>query len=128
MEGDGRFVITGVRWAESNKRRTRKMIESCTKGRTSRFLHPIIDWSDNEVWEYIRSNNFPYCSLYDEGFRRIGCIGCPNANRKEHFKRWPRWEQMYRKAIDKLNGTYTFDWWMQENNGKHDEAQCVLFE
>jgi phosphoadenosine phosphosulfate reductase len=149
--GKGRFVITGIRWDESNKRRTRKMVESCTRDKTIRYLHPIIDWSDNEVWEYIQSESIPYCSLYDDGFTRIGCIGCPmgGASRKKEFKRWPSREALYRKAFQKAvekrklsdrpkyegslgnwsDGDAMFDWWMNSKSiGKENEAQCVLFE
>ena len=124
--GSGRFVVTGVRAAESVKRAQRRWIEVHRKDNTTRYLHPILEWSDADVWQYIKTRNLPYCSLYDEGFKRIGCIGCPNGNRKEQFKRWPRWECMYREAIARLAGTYTFDWWMQ--NKQADNAGCIIFE
>ena len=101
--GEGRFVITGVRWAESRKRKNRglaeirgaesakvlllnndndekrRLIESCVmKGK--RVLNPIIDWTDEEVWSFIYHYVHRYCCLYDEGFTRIGCIGCPLAS------------------------------------------------
>jgi len=153
--GDNRIVVTGIRWEESNKRRSRKMVESCIKSRTKRYLHPIIDWSTHEVWEFIHANNVPYCSLYDEGFDRIGCIGCPMAGKKRlrEFERWPGFERRYRAAMAaaaaanlaalgpeyggrgrnaKLrwaNGDDMFRWWIEEtSHGKEDEAQCVLFE
>jgi len=146
--GEGRTVITGVRWAESNKRRTRKMVESCTKGRNKHYLHPVIDWSDDEVWEYIDSNGLPYPSLYNEGFKRISCIGCPmhDKNRIKDFQRWHQYEAKYRRAFQRAyemraakgfqkeghhlsfqDGDDMFDWWMEEKT-KKDEAQYVLFE
>jgi phosphoadenosine phosphosulfate reductase len=102
-EGSGRdrLSITGVRWAESSRRKnshamletmgkTRilfndnddnsKMLEICA-AKSKRVLNPIIDWEETEVWEFIKGNSFKYCSLYDEGFHRIGCIGCPMARR-----------------------------------------------
>lgn len=102
--GDGRVVITGVRWAESNKRRTRKAVETCYKKKQRFLINPIIDWSDKEVWQYIHENNVKYCCLYDEGFKRLGCIGCPMADgqRKQQFKRWPRIEKLYRKTFQEL--------------------------
>lgn len=143
--GGGRTVITGIRWAESSKRRNRKMIESCTKERNRHYLHPIIDWSDDDVWEYIHANNLPYPSLYDEGFKRIGCIGCPmgsHSQRLQQFVRWPQYKARYLKAMGRcldnrlaradLKTSITsaqewFDWWMREKT-KKDEAQYVLFE
>jgi phosphoadenosine phosphosulfate reductase len=151
--GDGRVVVTGVRWAESNKRKLRQLYEVCKKSSTKHYLHPIIDWSDEEVWEYIRSNKLPYCSIYDEGFKRIGCIGCPMAgkSRIKEFERWPKFRAAYGKAFAaavanlaalgpefggrgrtaKLrweNGEDMFRWWMDEDTGpEEDDGQCYLF-
>ena len=109
-KGGGRFVITGVRWAESTnrsrrsglelaKRKTHKMdnydpdnpnqqmIHRCiTYAR--KVLNPIIDWEDSDVWEFIREYNISYCKLYDEGYTRLGCIGCPmDTKQLEAFER-----------------------------------------
>lgn len=145
--GYGRIIITGVRWQESAKRSKRKMVEHCFKDKTKRYLNVIIDWSDRDVWDYIKENNLPYCSLYDEGFKRIGCIGCPMARegRIKEFARWPRFKNQYLKTfqrcIDKrkadglqYDGEFTkwdsgqamFDWWMKDRHKKTDES--VLFE
>jgi len=62
---------------------------------------PIIDWSTQEVWEYIKVNNLPYCSLYDEGFSRLGCMICPLANtpnRKREALRYPKVLEAYKRA------------------------------
>jgi len=103
--GIGRVVVTGVRWEESAKRKLRRMFEACKNGGNKYYLHPIIDWTDKEVWEYIKANNLPYCKLYDEGFKRIGCIGCPMARtegRKKEFVRWPKFEQAWQRAFAKF--------------------------
>ena len=101
--GDGRIVVTGVRWAESAKRSKRAMVETCMRNGRKVYLHPVIEWSDAEVWQYIRENGLPYPSLYDEGHKRIGCIGCPmGSNRERDFARWPKFEAMYRKAIARM--------------------------
>jgi phosphoadenosine phosphosulfate reductase len=39
-------------------------------------VHPIVDFSESEVWEYIKKANLPYCSLYDKGYKHIDCIPC----------------------------------------------------
>ena len=97
--GEGRFVITGVRRDESVNRQKRggleignyktamrervdpdnpdqEMIHNCMQ-HNRRILNPIIDWTTDEVWEFIREYKIPYCCLYDEGETRLGCIGCP---------------------------------------------------
>lgn len=147
--GDGRLIITGVRAAESPRRAKRRMVESCKKSYSRRFLHAIIDWTDDDLWEYIHGNNLPYCLLYDEGFKRIGCVGCPMAGkgRLKEFERWPGFERLWRRAADEIvayrkefgwkragnhrvfdtGGDY-FKWWMEENRKATDEDQCVLFE
>jgi len=102
--GIDRMVITGVRWEESSKRRKRRMTELCYNQR-KRFLHPIIDWTEQEVWEYIKERNLPYCKLYDEGFERLGCIMCPMKGTKgmeRDAKRWPKFYKAYLRAFDRM--------------------------
>ena len=169
--GDGRKVVTGVRWAESPNRRinqglvtvydrtkklmdefgndngfkannqggiiltndneeSRRLIEHCYK-RTKVTVNPIIDWEDKDVWDFIKSNKIPYCSLYSEGFSRLGCIGCPMARtkgREQEFIRWPKYKQAYIKAFEKMliareavgkdnknweSGKDVYNWWME---------------
>lgn len=77
-------------------------IHNCIKY-ARRHLNPIIDWTNEEVWEFIREYDVPYCKLYDEGFHRLGCIGCPMAtNREAEFERWPTYRKAYLKAFEKL--------------------------
>lgn len=141
--GKDRTVVTGVRWAESARRSHRGMFETCKRVSTRRFLHPIIDWTTADVWEYIRSNHLPYCSLYDEGFDRIGCIMCPMAEkqRHQHAVRWPKYAAAYKRAMDKMvakriadglptqwkDGQEAYNWWMKEPTRENDEG-CWLFE
>jgi len=147
--GKGRFVITGIRWAESTRRSKRRMTESCFRDSRKRYLNPIIEWSVADVWQYIRENKLPYCCLYDQGFKRVGCVGCPMAGDKRvmEFERWPKFERAYRKAFAaaaanriKLGNDYQggarwhdgsamFDWWMNEDRAQpEDSDQGVLFE
>lgn len=125
--GEGRDKITGVRWAESVRRKNNRSgleIEDGHKDRTKldpdnmdedmvRYcmqskgfvLNPIIDWSTDEVWEFIHRYNIPYCELYDQGFKRLGCIGCPMATPKEkerEFKRYPKFKEAYIRAFDRM--------------------------
>ena len=112
----------------------RRLIETCYR-RHKTTLNPIIDWTDAEVWQFIRGERIPYCCLYDEGFHRLGCIGCPMATRRGRsieFARWPKYLAAYLHAFQKmirererrgkLDGTWRigtdpmeiFHWWMQD--------------
>ena len=144
--GSGRVVITGVRRAESARRSKRKAVEPCYRDPTRRRVNPILNWSDDEVWEFININKIPYCSLYDEGFNRIGCLMCPiagTATRRKEADRYPRYVEAFRRAFRKLynrrvaegqtgilrwkGGDEMFDWWM-EHEEQGDPDQTVLFE
>lgn len=87
----GRTVVTGVRWAESARRRTRSMAEAARQGHGQRFLHPIIDWEEADVWGYLRARGVKTCTLYAEGQTRVGCVCCPMAPRRQAASaaRWP---------------------------------------
>jgi phosphoadenosine phosphosulfate reductase len=127
--GAGRVVVTGVRWAESQRRRrihgvarvdgvgkekstilnddndeSRRMVENCYRTQKT-LVNPIVDWLDEDVWQFIRGREIPYCSLYDEGYKRLGCVGCPMLNKQRterDFARWPQYEKMYKIAIQKI--------------------------
>ena len=65
-------------------------------------MAPILYWTDEDIWAFIHGESIPYCKLYDEGFKRLGCIGCPMAGangRRREFDRWPKYEQAWRRAI-----------------------------
>lgn len=102
----GAVKLTGIRWAESprrketrsgfeityNKAKYRDRLDSdaiapedvagLLDGCHEAILNPIIDWTDADVWQFIHENGVAYCSLYDEGFTRLGCIGCPRGGPK----------------------------------------------
>lgn len=81
---------------------SRQMIDACYKQRKT-TLNPIIDWTDEEVWEFIHEYNVPYCSLYDEGYKRLGCIGCPmSSNQVDELERFPKYRKLYLLAFEKM--------------------------
>ena len=87
-----------------DNRENARIVEMCYKTHTT-LINPIIDWTTDEVWEFIKENNLPYCSLYDEGFKRLGCIGCPMGSvkmRKAEFERYPKYKNLYLKAFEKM--------------------------
>ena len=54
-------------------------------------LAPLIDWSEQQVWDYIRTNDVPYNTLYDKGYTSIGCYICSTPTRPGEDKRAGRW-------------------------------------
>jgi phosphoadenosine phosphosulfate reductase len=143
--GAGRLVLTGIRWQESVRRSARRLTEACMSDKSKTYLHPIIDWNKQDVWNYIRSNNVAYCSLYDEGFDRLGCVMCPQGgprNMEKEAARWPKIAQAYKRAFarrlaysqehglsqrwDTVDELY--DWWMAGIKSKQGSDQTVLFE
>lgn len=126
--GNNRIIITGIRWQESFRRKKRKVWELSTKRKNTYFLHPIIEWSDQDVWAYIRKYHLNYCSLYDDGHERIGCIMCPMKSPKAvklDAKRWPKYYKAYLRAIQDIlddgrkfkcgtTAEEVMNWWINE--------------
>ena len=125
--GEGRTVIVGTRRAESTNRKRQRCFEEID-GKI--YLRPINLWSEKEVWQYIHENALPYCSLYDEGFKRIGCVLCPsNTNTKLHIERFPKIVYLWRRACDRIiedrhahgtwlnfsSGEELFQWWIEKH-------------
>lgn len=108
---------------------SRRMMEQCmARGKVT--LNPIIDWEDDDVWEYLNKwAKVPHCSLYDEGFHRLGCIGCPMgtvARRYRDLERWPKYKELYIRAFEKMieeikksgkskwkDAEEVMDWWIK---------------
>ena len=87
-----------------DNRENARLVEMCYKTHTT-MINPIIDWTTDEVWEFIKEYNIPYCCLYDEGFKRLGCIGCPMGSRQQReyeFARYPKYKNLYMIAFQKM--------------------------
>lgn len=151
-----RMITTGVRWDESTARKSRgaleiiskrrkksiflnndndedrRLFETCTmKGK--RVSNPIIDWETNDVMDFLTGEKVKLCSLYSEGWKRVGCIGCPMAGKHRYaeFARYPTYKKAYIRAFDKMmemrrlrgmprgvemdeTGVDVFHWWMED--------------
>lgn len=155
--GRDRFVVTGVRWAESLARKNnrssleiihndrkkslllnndndedRRLFETCAlKGK--RICNPIIDWEEADVWDYLTEQRVESNPLYCEGWKRVGCIGCPMAgkHRTTEFTRFPKYRELYISAFERMlkrrtelgretvgawgtSGMDVFHWWMED--------------
>lgn len=75
----------------------------CINGKDKILLNPIIEWSEQDVWEFLNKVvEVPHCELYDQGWTRIGCICCPMASVKATTRdeqRWPHVKEKWIKAI-----------------------------
>lgn len=98
-------MLMGIRAEESARRRKRWDEVSQHYRSKSPAILPILQWDSESLWEFIRGENLPYPSLYDEGFHRLGCIGCPMARaagRIKEFERWPKFEKRWRLAFSRI--------------------------
>ncbi len=148
--GNGTLKIIGVRVAESVNR-ARLWREFQPHRTDGSILAPIAYWTDADVWAFINSRNLPYCELYNQGFSRLGCIGCPLAGKSgqdREFARWPKYESMWKRAVfkfyDRWHGIHNrkgepryfedfgsaqglWDWW-RSGKASEGEAQCLYEE
>ena len=80
----------------------------CISGKESLLISPIIHWTEQDVWEFLNKvMEVPHCSLYDEGWRRLGCIGCPMSSAKQkqiENTRYPHVKRNWIKAIKAIRG------------------------
>lgn len=82
--------ITGQRRAQSTTRAALDVQEYDTERSMTKF-NPLADWSEDDVWHYIRSQNVPYNLLHDRGFPSIGCEPCTRAIQPDEDIRAGRW-------------------------------------
>ena len=118
----------------------RRVVEQCYRT-TKTLLNPIVDWLDEDVWEFIKTENVPYCGLYDCGYKRLGCIGCPmSTNAENELNAYPQIKMSYIRAFDRMlqererrgkdtrswkTGEEVMDWWL---HGKTDEDELTLLD
>lgn len=85
-----RAWITGQRRAQSATRAELAVQEDDLSHAMQKF-NPLTDWSEENVWDYLRSNNVPYNALHDRGFPSIGCEPCTRAVQPGEDVRAGRW-------------------------------------
>lgn len=156
--GKGRWIATGVRWAESQKRKSRGVMEALHKSKDKRLtlmndndesrmmmencqlkgtrtINPIIDWAESDVLDYASSEKICTNPLYECGWKRVGCIGCPlakKATRYAEFARYPKIKAAYVRAFGRMlderrrrgkmdggmrfgeTGEDVMHWWMED--------------
>lgn len=88
----------------TNNAQSRRLVEHCYRT-TSTMVNPIIDWTDDDVWDFLHHYGCDSNPLYHEGCKRIGCIGCPLSGSKQmkaDFIRYPKYKEAYIRAFDKM--------------------------
>ena len=126
-----------MRWEETAARSGRRLYERCIP-KKAHYLHPIIDWTTEEVWYYIRSRNLEYCKLYDAGRTRLGCLFCPLSGietRRLDVERYPKYVKRFISMFDRFlearrelgrpygkfkDGEELFYWWVFYNKREQD--------
>lgn len=111
---------------------SRRMVEHCYRT-TSTMINPIVNWSDEDIWNFLKYYGCQSNPLYQCGFKRIGCIGCPMAGKHRYteFRLYPKYKNLYIKAFDRMlarskklgksykcdwqTGSDVFKWWMEED-------------
>lgn len=79
--------ICGLRREQSVTRSDVKQVE---EGAVSK-INPLIDWTEKQVWDYIKENNVPYNKLHDQNYPSIGCVPCTRAVKPGEDVRAGRW-------------------------------------
>lgn len=126
--GKNRHILTGVRWAESVKRKKRGIYESIESKQDRKIIlsndnddkrmltehcqqksktvtNPIIDWTDAEIMDFIQAEKMNINPLYSNGYCRVGCVGCPMAGRRireKEFFDYPTYKKAYIHAFEKM--------------------------
>lgn len=101
LRGGGEQAAASAGLLTTDDASTRRLFEQCQM-RGVRVLNPIIDWSDADVWSYLRSRGIEANPLYKEGWTRIGCVGCPLAGRRAREIAFARYPGLYKAWADSV--------------------------
>jgi phosphoadenosine phosphosulfate reductase len=82
--------ITGLRRSQSVTRNGVAVEEFDAAHGLPKF-NPLVDWSDDDVWNYVRTHGVPYNALHDHGYPSIGCAPCTRAVAPGEDIRAGRW-------------------------------------
>lgn len=82
--------ITGLRREQSSQRQSLQL-ESWDDANGLLKLNPLLEWTLDEVWSYVKTNGLPYNALHDRGYPSIGCAPCTRAVKPGEEIRAGRW-------------------------------------
>jgi phosphoadenosine phosphosulfate reductase len=83
-------TVTGLRRGQNVTRTETAKVELGEDGRLVK-INPLVDWSSDDVWAYVREHNVPVNRLHNEGFPSIGCGPCTRAVQPDEEPRAGRW-------------------------------------
>lgn len=83
--------ITGIRKEQSVTRNDIRLIELDENNHGRIKLNPLVDWTEDQVWEFIEKHKIPYNPLHDKGYPSIGCLPCTRAIQPGEDARAGRW-------------------------------------
>lgn len=84
--------VCGLRKEQAATRtQIRKLEISGDNGSVMAKVNPLADWTEKQVWDYIRQNDVPYNTLHEQGFPSIGCAPCTRAIKCGEDIRAGRW-------------------------------------
>lgn len=101
----GKNTIEGVRSEESRTRDRDYIVCDTRKSmKGKQHIYPLLDWTEEQIWRYIRKKDLPIAPCYKLGLKRLGCVACPLASPKVRLKElelYPRRYNAYKNAIEK---------------------------
>jgi phosphoadenosine phosphosulfate reductase len=74
-------LITAIRWDEQEARAEEQYLSPREQPPHTR-IHPILHFTEADIWDYIHAFDLPYCCLYDQGYRSLSCIPCTEKGQK----------------------------------------------
>lgn len=83
--------VTGLRHEQAVTRSGMRKAELDKEHGNILKINPLIDWTYEEVWSYIRAHEIPYNGLHDQGYPSIGCAPCTRAVKPGEDPRAGRW-------------------------------------
>lgn len=103
----------------------------CINGKDSILVSPIFEWSESDVWYFLNDVlGVPHCELYDQGYKRIGCILCPMSQYKHKLRDMKDFPHVKRgwiraiKEIRKNGGVQQREYTQTSSGGISQQSDC----
>ncbi len=94
-------MFTGIR-RDENEARANESFFSKRKDPHHFRVHPLLHFTEKDIWDYIKFNNLPYCNLYEQGYRSLDCAPCTHITAEKDAAERSGRSQDKEAAMDKL--------------------------